>query len=178
MPSYVTPKKNTAFVLSVGLVDQSNTKVLKANPTLATGDFKVSIDGGAFANLTSLPTVTPAAGTSVQISLTAAEMNGDNIVVTAIDAAGAEWCDLLVSIQTTARQIDDLAYPTYQLPETASTDGTAATLQQAIYMILQFLTERSVSGTTMTVKKVDGTTGLMTFTLNDAVAPTSVTRAT
>jgi hypothetical protein len=28
-----------------------------------------------------------------------------------IDAAGAEWCDVLVNIQTTARQLDDLAYP-------------------------------------------------------------------
>lgn len=111
MASYVTPKKNTAFIMYAGLVDQSNTKVLKANPTIAAGDFKVSIDGGAFANLTTLPTVTPASGAAVKISLSAAEMNGDNIVVTCIDAAGAEWCDQFINLQTTARQIDDLAYP-------------------------------------------------------------------
>lgn len=111
MPSYVTPKKNTAYILYVGLVDQANTKLLKAAPTLAAGDFKVSIDGGAFANLATLPTVTPAGGTAVKISLSAAEMNGDNIVVTCIDAAGAEWCDQLINLQTSARQIDDLSYP-------------------------------------------------------------------
>jgi hypothetical protein len=38
-------------------------------------------------------------------------MNGDNITVVCSDSAGAEWCDLIVSIQTSARQIDDLAYP-------------------------------------------------------------------
>lgn len=111
MPSYVTPKKNTAYVFYVGLVDQADTKKLKAAPTLAAGDFKVSIDGGAFANLATLPTVTPSGGTAVQVSLSAAEMNGDNIVVTCIDAAGAEWCDQVINIQTSARQIDDLAFP-------------------------------------------------------------------
>lgn len=111
MPSYLTPKKNAAYVFFAGLTDQADTKKLKANPTLATGDVKVSIDGGAFANVETLPTVAPAGGTSVQVSLSAAEMNGDNIVVAFIDAAGAEWCDSLVNIQTSARQIDDLAFP-------------------------------------------------------------------
>ncbi len=44
-------------------------------------------------------------------------------------------------------------------------------------MINQFLTERAVSSTTVTVKKVDGSTSLMTFTLDDATSPTSITRA-
>lgn len=111
MASYVTPKKNTAWVGYIALVDQSNTKVLKANPTIAAGDFKISKDGGAFANLTNLPTVTPASGTAVQLSLTSTEMNADNIVIACIDAAGAEWCDQFINLQTSARQIDDLAYP-------------------------------------------------------------------
>lgn len=106
------PLKNAAFILYTGLVQQADTKLLKANPTLATGDFKVSIDGGAFANLATLPTVTPAGGTAVKISLSAGEMNGDNIVVTCIDASGAEWCDQLIEIQTASvRQLKDLAYP-------------------------------------------------------------------
>lgn len=111
MASYVTPKKNTAFKFYVFLVDQSNTKTIKANPTIASGDFKVSIDGGAFANLATLPSANPASGRAVMIDLSSSEMNGDNIVVQCVDAAGAEWCDLMVNIQTTARQVDDLAYP-------------------------------------------------------------------
>ncbi len=111
MTTYVPPKNATAYILYTGLVDQGDTKKLKANPTLASGDFKVSIDGGAFANLGTLPTVTPASGTSVKISLSSGEMTGDNIVVACIDAAGAEWCDQFIHLQTAARQVDDLAYP-------------------------------------------------------------------
>ena len=54
---------------------------LKAHPTLAAGDVKVSKDGGAFNNLTTLPTVTPAAGTSVRVSLSATEMQAARLAV-------------------------------------------------------------------------------------------------
>ncbi len=111
MPTYQTPKRATAYKLYVGLTDQSNTKLLKANPTIAAGDFKVSKDGGAFANLTTLPSVNPAGGTAVMIDLSATEMTADSVVISCIDAAGAEWCDLLITLQPTVRQLDDLAYP-------------------------------------------------------------------
>lgn len=106
------PKKNTAFTFSIGLVDRSARPSFKAAPTLAAGDFKVSIDGAAFANLASLPTVTPAAGTRVEIALSAAEMNGENILVQCIDAAGSEWDDVIVTLDTSVRVTDDLATPT------------------------------------------------------------------
>ena len=111
MATYNTPKRATAFKMYVGLVDQSDTKKLKANPTIAAGDFQVSKDGGAFANLTTLPSANPASGRAIMIDLSATEMTADNVVVQCVDAAGAEWCDLFVNLQTTARQIDDLAYP-------------------------------------------------------------------
>src|SRR5436309_11785935 len=108
MTSFVTPKKNAAFRFWLSMIDQSNTKLFKAGPTLAAGDVKVSTDGGAFANLGTLPTVTPASGRGVKVTLSAGEMNGDNVLVVFSDAAGAEWCDLSISIQTSANQIDDL----------------------------------------------------------------------
>lgn len=111
MANFPLPVKNVAYILYTGLIQQADTRLLKAAPTLAAGDFKVSIDGGAFANLATLPTVTPAAGVAVKISLSAAEMNGDNIIVTCIDAAGAEWSDQLINIQTATRGVDDLAFP-------------------------------------------------------------------
>ena len=178
MSSQVTPKKNAAYSFYAALTSQANTNVFQSNATLAAGDVKVSVDGAAFNNATTLPVVTPASSKAILVSLTSTEMNGDNIQVLFSDAAGAEWCDALYNIQTTTRQIDDLAYPTYQLPDGIPADGTRPTIEQCLYMFIQFLTERSVSGTTMTVKKVDGTTSLMTFTLSDAANPTSITRAT
>ena len=64
------------------------------------------------------------------------------------------------------------------LADSVPADGTRPSIAQALYMLVQFMTERAVSGTTVTVKKVDGSTSLMTFTLNDATTPTSITRAT
>ena len=112
MTTYVVPKRGVEYITFVPLVSQANTKIMQANPTIAAGDFKVSIDGGALANPSTLPAVTPAGSKMVKITLSAAEMTGDNITLIASDAAGAEWCDLVVNIQTSARQIDDLAYPT------------------------------------------------------------------
>ena len=112
MPSYVTPKKGVQYITFVGLVSQADTKLLKVNPTIAAGDFKVSIDGGALANLATLPSVAPAGSSMVKITLSTSEMNGDNVTVVCSDASGAEWCDLLINIQTSARQVDDLAFPT------------------------------------------------------------------
>jgi hypothetical protein len=113
MPSYVPPKKNAAFVMYVGLPDADDSSAFKASPTLAAGDVKISKDGGAFANVTNLPAVTPAAGKSVQLSLTATEMDADNVVVVFSDqTATEEWNDVVIHIHTAARQVDDLAYPT------------------------------------------------------------------
>lgn len=112
MTTYVTPKKGAEFIFYISLVSQANTKVMQSNPTIAAGDFKVSIDGGALANPSTLPAVTPASSKMVKVTLSTSEMNGDNITLIASDASGSEWCDLVVNIQTSARQIDDLAFPT------------------------------------------------------------------
>lgn len=112
MPSYVSPKINTAYIFYVSLVSQANTKIFQANPTLAAGDVKVATDDAAPVNLATLPAVDADLTKRIKVSLSAAEMNGDNITIIFSDAAGAEWNDLTVNIQTTTRQIDDLAYPT------------------------------------------------------------------
>jgi hypothetical protein len=64
------------------------------------------------------------------------------------------------------------------LTESYAADGAAPTLAQAVLAIQQFLQERSITSTTMTVKKLDGSATAMTFTLNDATSPTAITRTT
>lgn len=110
MADYAVPRSGVAYIYYGCLVSQADTKLFKSVPTLAAGDFKVSIDGGAFANMATLPTNTP--GTfAMKFSLSASEMTGDNILVVASDAAGAEWCDQCWNIQTSPRGIADLAFP-------------------------------------------------------------------
>lgn len=109
MTSYIPPKKNTAFVFYISLVSQASSPDFQANPTLAAGDVKVAIDDGAPANLATLPAVDADFTKRVKVSLSADEMNGDNISVIFSDAAGAEWHDLSVLLQTATQQVDDLA---------------------------------------------------------------------
>lgn len=67
---------------------------------------------------------------------------------------------------------------TTQMTESYAADGTAPTLAQALFLIQQQLGDFAISGTTLTVRKVDGATTAATFTLNDGTNPTGITRAT
>ena len=64
------------------------------------------------------------------------------------------------------------------IADSVPADGTRPSVASGIYMITQFLLEKVVSGTTVTIKKPDGSTTLFTLTLNDDTTPTSITRAT
>lgn len=93
---------------------------------------------------------------------------------TALEATVAALNDLSAADVNT--QVD--AAWTTQMADSVATDGTISTREQALYALMQILTERVISGTTLTINKVDGSTALMTFTLNSAETPTSQTRAT
>ncbi len=66
---------------------------------------------------------------------------------------------------------------TAAMTESYAAKGVRPTLAQALYAILQKLYERSVAGTTESIKGLDGVTVKMTETLNDPTLPTAVTRA-
>jgi len=66
---------------------------------------------------------------------------------------------------------------TTQLAESYAADGVAPTVGQALLGILQRLTEFSIDGTTITVKRLDGAATAYSLTLDDATAPTSSTRS-
>lgn len=67
---------------------------------------------------------------------------------------------------------------TTAMTESYAADGAAPTLAQAIFMCQQRLTEFAIVGTTITIKRLDGSTAAATLTLDSATAPTSSTRAT
>ena len=93
-------KYATAWTLhGYQLVDRA-TGQYKVTPTLAAGDFKIEKDGGAAANLATLPAVEPAGGSSLDIAFSAAELQAKHIVLRLVDAAGAEWNDDAIHIFT------------------------------------------------------------------------------
>ena len=97
------PKRAEDFECTVALEDMNVPGSFKASPTLAAGDVKISKDGGALANLATLPVVEPAAGSIVKAVLSATEMTADKVTIQFIDqTATKEWADLQITILTTA----------------------------------------------------------------------------
>jgi len=71
----------------------------------------------------------------------------------------------------------DFAKGTVAMTESYAADGAAMTPAQVLHMIWALLAERSIVSTTLTAKKLDGSTTAMTFSL-DSTTPTAQTRAT
>lgn len=100
---YNPPVKNEDFKLYVALEDLLVPGTFKVSPTIAAGDFQVSKNGGAFANLATLPSVVPSGTCMVEVSLSATEMNTDLVVIRAVDQTSPkEWADFVLCIPTTA----------------------------------------------------------------------------
>jgi uncharacterized protein YoxC len=98
-----------------------------------------------------------------------------------VDTVKAETA--LIVADTNELQQDDIpakitALLTTQMTEAYAADGTAPTLAQALFLIQQTLTEFAIASTTVTIKKLDGSTTAATLTLDSDSAPTSATRAT
>lgn len=118
-------------------------------------------------------------GTTIPGTITTIDTVVDGLATT-LGVAGAGLTDLGGMSTTMKGQINtevDGAWTT-AIADSVSTDGSLPTREQALYLVNQMLTEFAISGTTYTVKKVDGSTTLATFTLSDATNPTSITRAT
>lgn len=95
------PVRGKEFVFYVALVDADDRPNLQANPTLAAGDVAISKDGGTDANLNTLPTVTPASGTAVKVTVSSTEMEAEQVTIKFIDqTATKEWDDLFIGINT------------------------------------------------------------------------------
>lgn len=67
---------------------------------------------------------------------------------------------------------------TTALTEAYRSTGSTGTAAQLLYEILAHLGEFSISGTTKTTNKLDGSTPAKTYTLNDGTSPTGITEAT
>lgn len=102
------PKYGVAFDFDVQLVDASNRDAFKSSPTLAAGDVQVSKDGGAFANLATLPSAAPAASENIKVALDATEMQCGRFTVRFKDQTSPqEWLPLFVSMNVPTNNVQD-----------------------------------------------------------------------
>ena len=136
MASKVHAVKNDAagYTFRCVLFAQSDNQI-KSNPTLASGDWTISKDGGAFANLATLPDVDPDSTMQVKVVLSQAETNADEVVIIGKDASGAEWHSVCFVLHTVAAGYDSLStLTTAQVnaeADTAISDAALATAATA-----------------------------------------------
>lgn len=119
MASSNPPIKGAAYTFYVALRPRSGDGEFVANPTIATGDFKVAKGDGAPANLATDPVVDADFTKRVKVSLSASEMDDDIVSVLWSDASGAEWCDDFIDLHTVAANFDSLNDDVAALQSTA-----------------------------------------------------------
>jgi hypothetical protein len=113
------------------------------------------------------------AGASVSADIAAIEAQTDDIGTAGAGLTAIPW-NAAWDAEIESEVADALEST---IADSVPADGTRPSVKQALYMLTQFMLERSVSSTTVTVRKPDGSTSLFTLTLNDATTPTSITRA-
>ena len=118
---------------------------------------------GTLQTLDALNNFDPAADTVANVTTAGTVTNGVTVSTISDGAIGA---DAVADIWSTTA-----------LAESYASDGSTGTGAQLLYQIQQALTEFAISSTTVTVKKLDGSTTASTYTLDDASSPTSRTRA-
>ncbi|GAG43865.1 unnamed protein product, partial [marine sediment metagenome] len=106
---------------------------------------------------------------------TVAEFNARTLVAAAYFDPAA---DTVATVTDVTNQVTVADILTTQMTESYAADNAAPTLTQALMMCQQMLGDFAISGTTLSMKKVDGSTEAATFTLDDGTNPTSLTRAT
>ena len=113
--------------------------------------------------------------TTLQLNIYSAAVGWANVGAVNDNAGAAAVLKLFADILDQATgQLDEGSFAV--LAESYAADGATGTLAELLYEIKALLSEKSISGVTVTTKKLDGTTTAATYTLNDATNPTSITR--
>lgn len=110
----------------------------------------------------------PAALVSGRIDASVGAMAANTLTASALAA------DAVTEIQSGLATVSGVL--TTQMTEAYAANGVAPTLAQAIFAIHQMLMQMAISGTSVTVRKLDNATPAFVVTLDDADAPTSAVR--
>lgn len=166
--------------IPVYLVDDADGKTPETGITFSAGDIKVSKNGGAEANHGG--TVTELAGGMYYYEATSGELDTLGFLSIRFTKSGVRTfvaAHQVIAIDLNSyNAIADAVLARTLGTESYASDGSVPTLAQMLFMIWSGIAEFAISGTTLTCKKLDGSTTAMTFTLDSSTAPTSRTRAT
>lgn len=181
-PSHIHPVSQIA---STVWTNATRTLTSAANIT-STGGTTVPQTGDSFARIgatgSGLTSLAPASTALSTVQWTNARagyldnINNAALATTAAQTGDAYAAVAALSIPTTGQIAT--AVLTTQMTESYRATGAAPTLAQACFEMIAHMGNSAISGTTKTLKKLDGSTTAKTFTLDDASTPTSITEAT
>ena len=184
MSAFLRKYGTAATVAGIPLITRSSMD-FKASPTIASGDVKISIDGGALANLSSTPAESTAGSALLVLNFTSSEMAGARIAVKLVDqTTNKEWEDQAFIIETygsTSGQytfdlgasLNDIA-DAFLKRDMSTVSGEAA---RSPLNALRFLRNKwTVStGGTLTVYKEDDSTAAWTATVTADTGASPIT---
>jgi hypothetical protein len=177
-----TPQTGDAFA-RIGANGAGLTAIDLPNQTM---DITGNITGNIIGSLSgSVGSVTGAVGSVAGLTASNLDASISSLAATLATILGhvdTEIATLVTAAQTlTASErnaiADAIAARTLGT-ESYAADGAVPTFAQAFFELLSLLGEFSISGTTITHKKRDGSTSAFTATLDSSSSPTSRTRAT
>lgn len=119
---------------------------------------------------------TPQTGDAYAYAVANVGANGANL--TAADDAVLAAIAALNNLSSAGAQTAVTAALTAALTEGYRGTGATGSVRDLLYEIIAHLGESSISSTTKTLKKLDGSTTAKTYTLDDATTPTAITEAT
>lgn len=102
------PIKGEEYIFYVSLTDIFDPQFFIANPTIVTGDFMRSNDGGALGSLLTLPTVEPPGSKIVKVTLSPVEMNTDRMTIIGSDQSNDEWGDVSIFLDIARASQDNV----------------------------------------------------------------------
>ena len=124
---------------------------------------------------TEIAAIVTAVGTDIPASIADLPTNAE--LATALGTADDAVLAAIAALNNLSSSAAATAVLTTQMTEAYAANGVAPTLAQALFGIHQHLMTFAISGTSRTVKKLDGSTTAFVETLDDATTPTALTRA-
>lgn len=178
-------KQSTATTLLLGpFIDDTDGKTAETALTLSQGDVLLWKEGGTtLAQKNESTSCTHRSNGLYTCPVDTTDTNTLGILTVSVHEAGAlpvrhDYFVVPATTYDTWKTNGILSLFTQALTESYAADGAAPTVAQSLFLIQQMLTEFAISGTTLTVKGLDGSTSKAAFTLNSSTAPSSITRAT
>ena len=104
--------------------------------------------------------------------------NTDMLTAVGVWAAGTRTLTANTNFNDPTAAAIATAVLTTAMTESYRATNAAPTLAQSQFELIAHMGEKSISSTTYTLKKLDGSTTAKTYTLNDAVKPTAITETT